>query len=132
MTQHNIHNFFDSWQRSFFLLEFTFDFIGVELTYKVVLGSGIQHSKSVTHPVTCTHTHFFSDYFLILVITQYPVDFRALYGRAELALLHLIVCICQSPSPNLICLCFTSGNLKFGFEIFDSVSDLYVLLYHLH
>ena len=47
-------------------------------------------------------------------------------GPCYLPILHVVVCICLSPFPNLSLspATFSTGNNKFRFKIFESVSAL--------
>ena len=52
---------------------------------------------------TYTYIHSFPDFFPMMVITEYWVEFPVLYNRSLLSLLYIVVCICQSQTPNLSC-----------------------------
>ena len=70
-------------------------FIGVQLIYNVVLVSGVWESESVIHTST-----FFQSLFPYRPLQS--IEFPGLYSRSLLFILYIIVCICQSQSPNLL------------------------------
>ena len=63
-----------------------------------MLVSGVQQREPVIHIHMST---FLKDSFPIEAITEYWVELPVLYSRLLLSILYIVVCICQSQSPNL-------------------------------
>ena len=80
-------------------LIFKFIFIGVQLIYNVVLVSAVQQSESVIHMHISTLFQILFPYRSLESIEQSFLCYTV--GPYLLSILYIIVCICQSRSPNL-------------------------------
>ena len=99
-------------------------FFGVQLIYNVVLVSAVQQRESVIHIHMSTLFQIIFQYRSLQSIEQsslcYTVD------SYQLFILYIVVCICQSQSPNLCLPHFPVGNHKFVFYTCDSISVLQI------
>ena len=104
---------------------FNLIFIGIQLIYNVVLVSGVQQSESIIHIPISTHFQILFPYRALQSTEQSSLCYTV--GSYYLSILHTVVCICQSQSPNLSLLPpppFPLGNHKCVFYICDSISVL--------
>ena len=74
-------------------------FIGVQLIYNVVLVSGVQQSESVMHIHISTLFQIVFPYRSLQSTEQSSLCCTV--GLYQLSILNIVVCICQSQSPNL-------------------------------
>ena len=83
---------------------------------------GIQQSDSFIHTNMSIFFRFFSLYRLLQNIEYSSLCYTG--GPYLLSILYIVVCICQSQTPNLSLLLLSPGNHKFAFYIHDSTSVL--------
>ena len=78
-------------------LDSSFNFNGLQLIYNAVLVSGIRQSDSVIYPFffMYAYSYSFSDSFLLRIITEYRVEFHALYTRSLLVIYLIYSRVCM-------------------------------------
>ena len=99
-------------------------FIGVQLIYNVVLVSGAQQSESVIHMHISTLFQILFPYRPLQSTEQSSLCYTV--GPYQLSILYIVVCICQSQSPNLSLCPFLPGNHKFVFYTCNSTSAVQI------
>ena len=106
-------------------------FTEVQLIYNVVLVSRVQQSGSVIHTYIYIYIYVyiyinsFSDSFHYRLLQHISQSFLCYtVGPCCLSILGTVVCICQSPAPNLSLLAFPFANHKFVFYVCESISVL--------
>ena len=95
-------------------------FVGVQLIFDVVLVSAVQQSESVIHTYISTLFQILFPYRPLQSIEQSSLCYTV--GPYQLSILYLVVCICQSQSPNLSLPPLPPSNHKCVFYICDSTS----------